>query len=60
MDIIIEKALKYPFPCYDCEDIGEETPRCNNYMMCEKWNNWAHEQGYKVLENGHMIQRINK
>lgn len=58
MDIIIEKIQKYQFPCYDCVNIGEETPRCNNYMICEKWNNWANEQGYKVLEDGDMINQI--
>lgn len=58
MDIIIDKARTYPFPCYDCADIGEETPRCDNFMACEKWNGWAHEQGCKALNNGCMVQRI--
>lgn len=60
MDITNEKILKYPFPCYDCADIGDEAPRCNDFMTCEKWNNWAHEQGYKVLKDGNMIPRIER
>ena len=37
------------FPCYDCENIGEETPRCKNHATCDKWNQWGVERTQETM-----------
>lgn len=38
------------FPCYQCKNIGLETPRCNNWKSCKKYRKWAESIGiYEAL-----------
>lgn len=39
-----ERATCPPFPCYDCERMGDDSPRCGEYGNCLKWNDWANAQ----------------
>ena len=36
------------FPCYTCPNIGNEAPRCSNFMNCPVWCNWSRQQ--KILK----------
>ena len=40
------------FPCYDCEHIGDETPRCKAFETCDKWQDWRktyeHNESIKI------------
>lgn len=49
---VAEKAIKeffktktFSFPCYTCKHEGEETPRCDNYLHCGLWLDWARKNG---------------
>jgi hypothetical protein len=39
--------MEYKFPCYDCKDIGEETPRCQNWKKCNNYGCWLKSEGVK-------------
>ncbi|MFA5378471.1 MAG: hypothetical protein WC455_22140 [Dehalococcoidia bacterium] len=39
------------FPCYYCPNMGDETPRCNNYERCRKWRDWAADYIVKTLRS---------
>jgi hypothetical protein len=36
------------FPCYDCQNIGEDTLRCKNYINCSNWCDWAKENNIPI------------
>lgn len=38
------------FPCYNCLNTGDEAPRCNSFMTCAKWREWAREQNITIDE----------
>ncbi len=43
-----EGLLIWVFPCYSCNSMGSEVPRCSGYCQCTKWLNWAEKNGYKA------------
>ena len=40
------------FPCYDCQKIGDATPRCSDFMSCSAWCEWAREQNILDFDAG--------
>jgi hypothetical protein len=43
-----EKSMT-EFPCYDCDNIGEEVPRCTKWKRCKAYRAWIRSQGMKGL-----------
>jgi hypothetical protein len=37
-----------PFPCYRCENVGNDTPRCDKYADCKKYRCWARGQNLDI------------
>lgn len=45
VDLVLPVETNVPFPCYECAHKGKNIPRCDDFIRCTQWVEWAQQAG---------------